>query len=143
MPYSLGAVAGVGTTLSQGSSRGIEEMSSMDFLRLLITQLSNQDPFEPMKNQDLLEQLSAIRSLESNMTISENFGKLLAHQELASATLLIGGWVTGVDVNGQLVEGRVERVVMDASGVRVQIGDHEIVLRNIQLIGVEAVGDVV
>lgn len=142
MPYSLGAVAGVGTTLSQGSSRSIEEMSSMDFLKLLITQLSNQDPFEPMKNQELLEQLSAIRSLESNMTISENFRKLLAHQELASATLLIGGWVTGVDVNGELVEGRVERVVMDASGVRVQIGDHEIALRNIQLVGAEGLDDV-
>ena len=142
MPYSLGAAASVGTTLSQGSSRGIEEMSSMDFLKLLITQLSNQDPLEPMKNQELLEQLSAIRSLESNMTIAENFRTLLDHQQLASATLLIGGWVTGVDVNGELVEGRVERVVMDRSGVRVQIGDHEIALRNIQLVGVEDIGDV-
>ena len=142
MPYSLDAAAAVGTTLSQGSSRGIEEMSSMDFLKLLITQLSNQDPLEPMKNQELLEQLSSIRSLESNMTIAENFRKLLDHQELASATLLIGGWVTGVDVNGELVEGRVERVVMDASGVRVQVGDHEIALRNIQVVGVEGLEDV-
>jgi len=142
MPYSLGAAAGVGTTLSQGSSRGIEEMSSMDFLRLLITQLSNQDPFEPMKNQELLEQLSSIRSLESNMTIAENFGKLLDHQELASGTLLIGAWVTGVDTNGEFVEGRVERVVMDSSGVRVQIGNHEIALKNIHLVGVEGISDV-
>lgn len=142
MSNGLGAVASVGTILSEGSSRGISEMSSMDFLKLLITQLSNQDPMEPMKSQDLLEQLSAIRSLESNMTISENFRKLLDHQELASATLLLGSWVTGIDVNGELVEGRVERVIMDASGVRVQIGDHEIALKNIQLVGVEEVDDV-
>ncbi|NIA20596.1 MAG: hypothetical protein GWP05_01210 [Anaerolineaceae bacterium] len=142
MPNGLGAVASVGTILSEGSGRGIDEMSSMDFLKLLITQLSNQDPMEPMKSQELLEQLSAIRSLESNMTVSENFKKLLDYQELAGATLLIGSWVTGVDVNGESVEGRVERVVMDASGVRVQVGDHEIALKNIQLVGAEEVDDV-
>lgn len=107
----------------------------MDFLKLLVSELSNQDPFEPMKNKEILEQLSAIRSLESNMTMTENFKTLLNHQELGSAAALIDHVITGIDTDGQLVEGKVERIILDSSGVRLQVGGSEVFLKNVTRVG--------
>jgi len=139
MADSVGATASVGTTTYAGKPRGLDDMSGMDLLKLLITQLSNQDPMEPMKNQELLEQLSAIRSLESNITVSEKFRDLLAanqkvaaQSQLSSATLLMGQRVTGLSTDNKLVEGYVERVVVASSGVRVKVGGYEIPMENIR-----------
>jgi len=140
MPTSVTQV-GAPSTLTGGNSRNITDMNGQDFLKLLIAQLSNQDPLEPMKNKEILEQLSSIRSLEANMTLSENIRTLLNHQELSSATLLIGRTVTGLDQSGQLVEGKVERVILDASGIRLQVGDSQIPLRNVSRVGAEEVGN--
>jgi len=137
MPTSVTDAMAAMTPLAAGNSKGISAMTGQDFLKLLITQLSNQDPFEPMKNQELLQQLSAIRSLESNMTLSENINSLVNHQQLASATLLIGRLITGVDTVGQGVEGKVERVILDAGGIRLQIGQHEVPLGNVTRVGAE------
>ena len=141
MSMSVAELAGAGSTAATGTGKTIEEMDGMDFLNLLITELSNQDPFEPMDNKEILEQLSAIRNLEANMTLSENIGSLLDSQQLTSAAALIGRVVSGVDTGGQLIEGAVERIVLDAAGIRVQVGDHQIALGNIMTVGAEEVGD--
>ena len=141
MSLSVAELAGNSSTASTGTGKTISDMNGMDFLKLLISELSNQDPFEPMKNKEILEQLSAIRSLEANMSLGENIKSLLNNQELASASVLIGRVISGVDTDGQLVEGTVERIVLDAAGIRVQIVDHEIALGNIMTVGAEEVGD--
>ena len=48
------------------------QLDKQAFLQLLITELKNQNPLEPMKNKDLIEQLSQLTSLENitNMTKS-------------------------------------------------------------------------
>ena len=137
MPTALTGVAASAATAVASTSRNISDMTGQDFLKLLISQLSSQDPFEPMKNKEILEQLSAIRSLEANMNLSENIKGLLSHQELASATLLIGRSVRGLDTQGQLVAGKVERIILDAGGIRVQVGDHEMLLGNITSVAAE------
>ena len=140
MSLSVSELAGSSSTTATGTGQTITDMDGMDFLNLLITELSNQDPFEPMNNKEILEQLSAIRNLEANMTLSENIQSMVANQELASAAVLIGRVISGVDTDGQLIEGAVERIVLDASGIRVQVGDHEIALGNITTVGAEEVG---
>jgi len=141
MSLSVAELAGASSAAATGKGRTIDEMNGMDFLKLLISELSNQDPFEPVKNKDILEQLSAIRSLEANMSLSENIKSLLSNQELASASVLIGRVISGVDTTGTLIEGAVERIVLDAGGIRVQVGDHQIALGNIMTVGAEEVGD--
>ena len=151
MPTDAVSGSTAASAVSTGKGLGLSAMDGMDFLNLLITELSSQDPFEPMKNQDILEQLSAIRSLESNMSMTSNFETLLGnfqallsnsdtmlnHDRFASATALIGRMVRGVDVDGVTVEGRVERVVLDATGLRLQIGEHEMALGGVMEVFVD------
>ena len=47
------------------------------FLKLLITQLQNQDPLDPMKNEEFAAQLAQFSSLEQMQNLNESFGQLM------------------------------------------------------------------
>lgn len=118
---------GAFTTASQGTS----ELGKEDFLSLLVTQLKNQDPFEPMENGEFISQLAEFSSLEQAEKTSQSLSDLadlqyqsFQLQSLSEGSALIGknvtyfnpeteselsGEVTGLEV----VEGRVTLKVND------------------------------
>ena len=93
------------------------ELRSEEFLKLLTTQLTHQDPFEPTDNADLLRQLSSIREIELSTTLTESLRSLTGQQRFASASSLIGQHVTAVpDENGQAPSGVVVAVQFQVDG---------------------------
>ena len=46
-----------------------------DFLKLMITQMQNQDPLDPMSNSEMLQQISQIRAIGATAELSETFTK--------------------------------------------------------------------
>lgn len=81
-------------TATQGNS--FSALGSQDFLQLLITQLTNQDPLEPTGNEELLRQISSIRDIELTTTMSESLQGLSDRQSFGSASALIGQYVTSI-----------------------------------------------
>ncbi len=77
-----------------GSPNSFAEMGSADFLKLLITQLQYQDPLEPMGNAELLQQISSVREIELSTTLTDSLRVLTGQQNFASASSLIGKYVT-------------------------------------------------
>ena len=59
-------------------------------------QLRNQDPLEPVDNAELLGQISSIREIELSTTLTESLRLLTGQQRFASASSLIGQYVTGL-----------------------------------------------
>ena len=93
---------GLGTTIaptntSAQSSNSMSALTGDDFFRLLIAQLSTQDPMEPMSNEDIMRQMSSIRDIEANTTLTETLQSLVGQQHFAGASALIGKYVTGTD----------------------------------------------
>ena len=72
--------ADIGGASVQGSAHSILELTSNDFLRMLITELTTQDPLAPMDNQHLLEQLSMMRDMEISTSMLKDFTGLLFGQ---------------------------------------------------------------
>ena len=77
----------------------------MDYMKLLITQLQNQNPLEPMDNQEMASQLaqfSSLNQLESlntntsnvNDSINSNFANILSITNRTYANSLIGKEIT-------------------------------------------------
>jgi flagellar basal-body rod modification protein FlgD len=54
----------VSSTGASGLAGGLDEVGHDEFLQLLVTQMRNQDPLDPITNQDFLAQLAQFSSLE-------------------------------------------------------------------------------
>jgi flagellar basal-body rod modification protein FlgD len=110
-------ISGVSSaTAASSGGKGVGDVSPDDFLNILITQLTNQDPFEPMKNQELLEQMSAIRGLQSEIELQDTLETMVLQQQISSAGSLIGKVVTGLNENLDPVTGQVTSLsVQDGS----------------------------
>lgn len=108
-----------------GASRSAAGLSSDDFFKLLITQLTNQDPMEPTSNQELLQQISSIRDIELSTTLTESLQRLAGQQQFGSASTLIGQYVTSVPgTDGNVQAGTVVAVKFDSQGLpRLQLSN--------------------
>jgi flagellar basal-body rod modification protein FlgD len=63
-------------TLSATSSSSSPELGKTEFLKLLVTQLQNQDPMNPVDNQEFIAQLATFSSLEQLISINNGVTKL-------------------------------------------------------------------
>ncbi|HYE80125.1 MAG TPA: flagellar hook capping FlgD N-terminal domain-containing protein [bacterium] len=80
------------------------------FLRLLTTQLRNQDPLNPMDQENFVQQMATFSNLEQTIEMNQNFSRLLEFQAVSQAASLIGQDVTAL-LDGDLVQGKVEQVI--------------------------------
>ena len=123
---------GIGFTSQPASQAASEEglvgrnqLSRQDFYSIMIAELTNQDPFEPMDNQQFLEQVASLQSLESTGKLTEGIEKLLFRQELSSASGLIGKTVVAIDEQGESVSGVVERLRIENNTVQLVIENED------------------
>jgi flagellar basal-body rod modification protein FlgD len=85
-------------------------LKTEDFIKMMVTQLQNQDPLEPAKNQELLAQMSQIGQLQSSNTLQESLKGMVLQNQIGSAASLIGKTVQGLDGNDDPVSGLVNSV---------------------------------
>lgn len=102
-----------------------------DFVGLLVTELQNQDPLEPMKNEAILQQISQIREIESNQRLTETLESVLLQQSVSTASNLLGRTVTGLSTDSQTVTGRVDRVSIADGLAKLHVGEHTLNLKNV------------
>ncbi|MCC7293909.1 MAG: hypothetical protein IT449_17760 [Phycisphaerales bacterium] len=96
---------------------GFENMGSEDFLKLLITQLSNQDPFQPASNEEMMRQIATLRDIEMSTSITDAMRTLTGQQKFGSAGSMIGRYVKSApQADGSVQEGVVTSIRLDPSG---------------------------
>lgn len=117
--------------LIDADKQGFAGLTAEDFLKMLVVELQNQDPSEPMKNEDLLNQLTAMQSLQSNSELSDSLSQVTANLQLSTGSSFIGKQITGKTAAGNDVTGIVDRAFLVEGKTSVGIGAHEIPLKNI------------
>ncbi len=84
-----------------------------DFLKILVTQLTHQDPTKPMQDQEFIAQMAQFSSLEQMQNISKNISKMTSQ----SAMSLVGKFIQGPDSNsGDTISGVATAMVYDEAG---------------------------
>lgn len=104
---SIASAANV-TRSQEGGSNGFAELSSEEFIKIITSEMSNQDPLKPNDTTALMEQLSTLMNIESQTRLQSSLGELVSQNALASAGGMIGGFVEGLNDAGQTVSGVVQ-----------------------------------
>lgn len=135
---TLSRIQEANATNPNGTRGGdLAELDMNSFLQLMIAELQNQDPLNPMDNADLLNQMGQMREIAANDSLTKTLESVLHRQNLATASSLIGKTVKALDDENAEVVGAVDRVTMavdenDAPTIRIQIGGSSIKLSNIR-----------
>ncbi|MDF3821120.1 flagellar hook capping FlgD N-terminal domain-containing protein [Leptospira sp. 96542] len=79
-----------------------KELGKDDFLKLLLTQLSHQDPTNPVQDKDFIAQMAQFSSLEQMKNISSGIQRMESKQSYSVVGKVVSGpdLVTGEDVTG-------------------------------------------
>ena len=119
--------------------RKLEDLDIDEFLKLMITELTNQDPLNPMDNAQLVEQIGQIRNISATTKLSDTLDSVLTGQSLTTASSLIGKSVTALNDQNENVAGVVDRVSVEVDEndnskrtFRVHIGDDRVDLKNVR-----------
>lgn len=117
-----------GSTASGASGKG-QSLSQADFLSLLIQQMRNQDPTQPMDSSQMVSQLAQISQVSATQNMQTSFSALsqsLQGNQLLQASNLVGRSVTVPSANGQLQGGSLDGAVNVPDGgghTLVQVSD--------------------
>lgn len=127
---------------SNGSTAGnndLRDVSVDKFLDLLLAEMQNQDPLNPMDNSEMVQQISQIREISATNQLTDTLNSVLLGQSVSTASSLIGKQISALTDDAKNVEGVVDRVSMEKDKqdeskrvIRVYIGDNKIDLNNIR-----------
>ena len=92
------------------------ELGKEAFLKILIAQLSNQDPLDPLKDKDFIAQMAQFSTLEQMTNMNKSIEQMNAVTK-GSAVNYIGRVVEYLDDEGLSTYGTVAYVRFDTSGV--------------------------
>ena len=144
-PITYSPLASTASGSTPGS--GDNDMGQDTFFQLLLTQLQNQDPFNPMESTDMTSQLAQFSQLEqlSNMNTSLNYLQLyMASLNNAQAVDFIGKEIEAHGDSVQRSEGSsasLDYELMDHAGsVTIKIYDENMQLVRIVELGSQDAG---
>ncbi len=118
-------------TSSGETSDRMNDLTMTDFIKMMVAELQNQDPMDPMSNTEMLSQISQMRSITSNEKLSSSIEALAMGQSLATASTMIGKTITGVDTLGKTVTGAVDKVVIEDGSAKLYVGSSIIKTENV------------
>lgn len=119
------------SSLSEASSTSNSAMQMEDFLQLLTSQISNQDPLEPMKDTEFISQMANIASLEQMEQFSKGFETFADSQKDMVAQAYLGKLVN-ITEEGSEVSGVVDSVEKSDKGeIFVNVGNRNYLPENI------------
>ena len=136
---SVPPVGPIQDTAAVRSSGDLRDVELDDFLKLMITELQNQDPRSPMDNSEIVQQMSQIREISATNKLIETLDSLLTGQNLGTASTLIGKSVSALTDDGQEVMGTVDRVSVEidsgrdeARTYRLHLGETSVRMTNVR-----------
>ena len=123
---TVSAVSGTGsatstsTTSSSTTTSATNQLSYNDFLTLLMSELKNQDPTNPMDPAQMVSQLATVSEVGQAVQTNTTLASLLTANSLSQAELLVGQTISSTDGTKS---GVVSSVAVTGSGATATLSD--------------------
>jgi flagellar basal-body rod modification protein FlgD len=119
------AVAGLGSSSTGATTSSTplkkKSLNADDFIKMMITQLQNQDPTDPAKSDQLLAQMSQISQLQSSTALNDSLKSMVMQNQIGSASSLIGKSVQGMAADNTTISGMVTSVKVESDAVKLEL----------------------
>ncbi len=86
------------------------DLSSDQFIKIMLSELTQQDPMKPADTSAILEQISSLRNIESQLSLQERLEALVMQNGVSAASGMIGKLVEGIDNSNNRINGLVTSV---------------------------------
>ncbi|MBL8577515.1 MAG: flagellar hook assembly protein FlgD [Mesorhizobium sp.] len=109
--------AGTSTSTNYTSQTDAVSKTQVDyqsFLKLLVAQMKNQDPTNPMDSTQYMAQLASFSNVEQSVQMNQKLDQMLQSNTLAQADAIIGRTVTSPD---GAITGKVTEVKLYSDGI--------------------------
>lgn len=105
---------GTSTYTNQPTAASKTEVDYQSFLKLLVAQMKNQDPTNPMDSTQYMAQLASFSQVEQSVQMNQKLDQMLQSSTLEQAASIIGRTVTSSDGT---VTGKVAEVKLVSNGI--------------------------
>lgn len=119
------------STSSTSKSTKSNADTSEQFMSLLLAQMTNQNPLEPMNDTEMVNQMVSMNSLTELQKISKAISALAQTNQFVSASSLMDKTVTYINDKKEKVSGVVSGVFLDGTDVNLKVGDKSVPLSSI------------
>ena len=110
-----GASGSLQSTASDAFGLGFE-----DLLKIVLTQLTYQDPLKPMDNAEFVSQLAQFTQIQQTQTMSDRMLAMLQAQSTGQATVLLGKKVD-IPAGAAVITGTVTSIAFQSGEPRLTI----------------------
>src|SRR5262245_13739307 len=109
-----------------------DSLKMEDFIQLMITEMQNQDPLNPMDHSQLLQQMSSMQSINSTQKLTTTLDAVLLGQNLSNAGALIGKTIDGLTADGKEVTGKVTQATLVNNVPYLSVGGDQVPIGNVR-----------
>ncbi|MBP7690325.1 MAG: hypothetical protein KA764_00325 [Anaerolineales bacterium] len=119
---AINPVANGYTATAKAAVNSLTEDGGTQFMQLLLAQLRNQNPLDPVQDKDFMGQVTQLNSFQELQKMTKLLQSLTDSNHLTEAAGLIGKTVTVQDADGQTQTGQVTGVTLDGDETRLLLG---------------------
>jgi flagellar basal-body rod modification protein FlgD len=115
------------------SPSALSGIGSDQFLQLLVAQLQNQDPLDPVSDKDFINQLATLNTVQGLSDLNASFAQMLQLQQLTQGADLIGKTINYTPTDGSDAKtGKVDSVSTQDGNIVLTVGSDTVNLSQIQ-----------
>lgn len=107
------------------------ELGQEDFLELLITQLTTQDPTDPMDDKEFISQMANFSTLNQMTEMASSMDNFVQQFSFTKAVSLVDKEVSWVTESGNYLNGIVDSIKVKDGEAFLNIGGYEVSLDDI------------
>ena len=109
-----------------------QSLGKDDFLKILITQLSFQDPTSPMEDKEFIAQMAQFSTLEQISNLNKEMRTLVQSSRSAEAYSMLGREIQAYDpIQQKTISGTVNSVFYKGEEIMIGVGDEHISMASI------------